>query len=165
MAERWISTESSPSLSGRRSRDTGPEVALRRALHALGARFRLHRRLAPACTPDIVLPRHRVAIWVDGCYWHSCPDHGRTKPFTGPNAEMWRTKMERTRERDVCAVETAKALGWSAVRIWEHDVRADADSAARRVLAAAIADTMNPSGQGSDGRGTLDSLRTDEHAQ
>lgn len=136
MAESWISTASSPSLSGRRNRDTVPEVELRRALHSLGARFRLQRRLGPACTPDIVLPGRRIAIWVDGCYWHSCPEHGRQKPFNGPNAGMWEAKMRRTRERDAAATELAESLGWTVVRIWEHEVRADPVQAATRVLGA-----------------------------
>ncbi|MFE6645097.1 very short patch repair endonuclease [Nocardioides sp. NPDC057772] len=154
VAERWVPTDASPSLSGRRSTNTGPEMALRRALHALGVRFRLHRRLAPACTPDIVLPGRRVAVWVDGCYWHSCPEHGRTKPFTGPNSEMWRAKMERTRDRDARAVETAEALGWAVVRIWEHDIRHDAVSAARLVLAASSADQTHTASSDTGGSGT-----------
>ncbi|MFI2486878.1 very short patch repair endonuclease [Promicromonospora kroppenstedtii] len=135
MAEQWISTKASPSLSGRKSRNTTPEVDLRRALHAMGARFRLHRRLGPECAPDFVLPRRRIAVWVDGCYWHSCAEHGRRKAFEGPNADLWTAKMERTRERDAIAVRQAESLGWTAVRIWEHDVRADPSAAARRVLA------------------------------
>lgn len=135
MGERWVRTSASPSLSGRRSKDTAPEIALRKALHAAGARFRLHRKLAKACSPDLVLPGRRIAVWVDGCYWHSCPEHGRMKPFTGPNAEMWQTKMERTRARDMQASHTAEELGWHVVRIWEHEVRADPEAAAVYVLA------------------------------
>lgn len=133
VAERWVTTGSSPSLSGRKNRDTEPEVELRRSLHALGLRFRLHRRLGRACTPDIVLPRWRIAVWVDGCYWHSCPEHGRHKPFRGPNAEKWKHKMERTRERDAAASRLAEKLGWKVVRVWEHEVRADPVTAAQRV--------------------------------
>lgn len=136
MAKQWISTEASPSLSGRKSRNTTPEVELRRALHAMGVRFRLHRRLGPACTPDFVLPGRRIAVWVDGCYWHSCPEHGRRRAFEGPNADLWAEKMARTQERDAIATREGEGLGWTAVRIWEHDVRADPAAAARRVLAA-----------------------------
>ncbi|MFI2365668.1 very short patch repair endonuclease [Promicromonospora sp. NPDC019610] len=136
MAEHWVSTKSSPSLSGRKSRNTTPEVELRRALHALGARFRLHRRLGPASAPDLVLPGRRIAVWVDGCYWHSCPDHGRRKAFEGPNAELWAAKMARTRERDTVATRQAEELGWTTVRVWEHEVRADPVRAAKRVLSS-----------------------------
>lgn len=136
MREEWTSTGASPSLSGRRNRDTVPEMALRRALHAAGARFRLQRRLAPACTPDLVLPARRIAVWVDGCYWHSCPEHGRRSPFTGPNAGLWAAKMARTRARDVASTQSALDLGWAVVRLWEHEILADPELAARRVLAA-----------------------------
>lgn len=136
MVEHWIPTAASKGLSGRKSRDTAPEVSLRRALHALGARFRLHRRLQRACTPDIVLPGKGIAVWVDGCYWHSCPEHGRRKPFTGPNAAQWDAKMARTRARDGAATRTAESLGWVVVRVWEHEILNDPVAAAHRVLAA-----------------------------
>ncbi|MFB8229941.1 very short patch repair endonuclease [Cellulosimicrobium sp. NPDC055967] len=136
MGEQWKSTSSSAVLSGRRNRDTAPEVALRRALHARGVRFRLQRRLAPSCTPDIVLPSRHVAVWVDGCYWDSCPQHGRRSPFTGPNAALWEAKMTRTRARDAAATETAQSLGWTVVRVWEHEVTSDRGAAAQTVLDA-----------------------------
>uniref|UniRef100_UPI0030F80937 very short patch repair endonuclease n=1 Tax=uncultured Nocardioides sp. TaxID=198441 RepID=UPI0030F80937 len=113
---------------------------LRRALHAAGLRFRLHRQLAKGCTPDIVLPRHRLAVFVDGCYWHSCPVHGRKKPWTGPNAHLWETKMRRTQERDARSTALAKEAGWTVIRIWEHEVRDDPSGAARRVVGAASDD-------------------------
>jgi DNA mismatch endonuclease, patch repair protein len=108
---------------------------LRRALHARGARFRLHRRLAPGCTPDLVLPGRRIAVFVDGDYWHSCPTHGRTRPFTGPNAVLWREKMARNRERDQHSSKAAQAAGWTVVRVWECAIRADPDATAVAVLA------------------------------
>ena len=73
---------------------------LRKALHAAGGRFRLHRQIAKGCTPDIVLPGRRLAVFVDGCFWHGCPTHGRKTPWTGPNAELWEEKMRRNAERD-----------------------------------------------------------------
>ncbi|HEX3649745.1 MAG TPA: hypothetical protein VHV49_15075, partial [Pseudonocardiaceae bacterium] len=75
----WTSTARSGHLRGRKSRDTGPELALRRALHARGLRFRLQIALTPRCRVDIVLPRHVVAVFVDGCFWHGCPEHGTTR--------------------------------------------------------------------------------------
>src|SRR4051794_37476817 len=71
----WVKTDRSRALSGRRSKDTAPEVALRKALHAAGARFRLHRRIVKGCTPDLVLPGRAVAVFVDGDFWHGCPVH------------------------------------------------------------------------------------------
>lgn len=133
----WVSTAKGAHLRGRVKQHTKPEVVLRRALHATGARFRLHPRLAKGCTPDLVLPRRRLAVFVDGCWWHSCPRHGRKTPFTGPNAELWAAKMARNKQRDHMATELAEALGWTVVRVWECEVTADADAAARRVLHSA----------------------------
>lgn len=77
----WVPTSAGAHLRGRRTEDTAPELILRRAVHALGFRFRLRRRLA-GCRPDFVMPRHRVAVFVDGCFWHNCPQHG-PKEFRG----------------------------------------------------------------------------------
>lgn len=133
--QRWTSTPRSAHLSGRRKTNTAPEMLLRRALHAAGARFRLHRRIAKGCTPDIVLPGRRVAVFVDGCYWHSCPVHGRQTPFSGPNAQLWEDKMRRNRNRDVRSTALAEEAGWTVVRVWEHEVTTDPRAAAARVLA------------------------------
>ena len=97
----------------------------------------MHRKLTACCTPDIVLPGRRVAVFVDGCWWHSCPVHGRKRPFTGPNAALWEAKMARNRERDEHATAAAEELGWTVVRLWECEIAADPQAAARRVLEAA----------------------------
>ena len=134
-SQQWTSTSRSSHLTGRRKTDTEPELLLRRALHAAGARFRLHRRLARGCTPDIVLPGRRIAVFVDGCYWHSCPKHGRKIPWTGPNAQLWEEKMRRNQERDERSTVLAQEAGWTVIRLWEHEVRADPPAAAQKVLA------------------------------
>jgi DNA mismatch endonuclease, patch repair protein len=131
----WVSTKAGAHLTRRRKVNTEPELLLRRALHAEGARFRLHRPLAPGCTPDIVLPRHKIAVFVDGDYWHSCPVHGRKNAFTGPNADLWAEKMRRNRERDRRSTDLARQAGWIVVRLWECTVRADPQASARAVLA------------------------------
>jgi DNA mismatch endonuclease (patch repair protein) len=136
MAEQWVSTAASKGLSGRRNKDTEPELLLRRALHAAGARFRLHRQLARGCTPDLVLPGRHVAVFVDGDFWHGCPAHGRVRRFRGPNAALWETKITRTQERDRRSTRLAEEAGWVVVRLWECEVRADPAAAARRVLTA-----------------------------
>lgn len=136
--ERWQHTDAGAHLAGRVRANTTPEVALRKALHAVGFRFRLHPRLAKGCTPDFVLPRHRVAVFVDGCYWHSCPQHGRQTPWTGPNAALWALKMERNRERDQRSTRLAQELGWTVVRIWEHEINNDVASAVERVGTAGV---------------------------
>ncbi len=113
-------------------RDTTPELALRSELHRRGLRFRVDR--APLAglrsRADIVFGPARVAVYVDGCFWHSCPEHG-TRPRA--NAEWWEQKLSRNRERDA---ETDRALrenGWEVVRIWEHE---DPVEAADRVEGA-----------------------------
>ena len=105
-----------------RSKDTAPEMAVRRALHARGYRFRLHRKDLPG-RPDIVLPRYRLAIFVHGCFWHGCPrcDRGLRRPKR--NASFWGAKLEGNRERDARNVAALEALGWTVVVAWECDVR------------------------------------------
>ncbi|MBT0993896.1 very short patch repair endonuclease [Cellulomonas sp. DKR-3] len=135
--ETWRATDAGGHLAGRVKTSTQPEVALRRALHAAGFRFRLHPKVAKGCTPDLVLPRHRVAVFVDGCFWHGCPDHGRRTPWTGPNAELWAAKMDRNKANDLRSTTLANDAGWTVVRIWEHEITSDIPVAVERVRAAA----------------------------
>lgn len=135
MGENWVSTSEGRHLSKRRKTNTSPEVELRKAVHAAGGRFRLHPQIAKGCTPDFVLPGRRVAVFVDGCFWHGCPDHGRKKPWTGPNAELWAEKMRRNAERDERSTRIAEEQGWRVVRVWECRVRTDPDGVAADVLA------------------------------
>src|SRR4051794_35843389 len=87
----WVSTAKSGQLRGRRNKDTKPELALRHALFALGARYRLQWRVGEHATADIAFLGRKVAIFVDGCFWHGCPRHGQ-RVFTGANAERWVAK-------------------------------------------------------------------------
>lgn len=96
---------------------TTPEILFRRALHAAGFRFRIHRRDLPG-RPDVVLPRAKLAIFIDGCYWHACEIHG-TLPKN--NREWWRAKFEENRKRDRRKDEALRALGWTPVHFWEHE--------------------------------------------
>ena len=132
---KWVSTEAGRHLRGRRTSSTEPEVRLRSAVHRLGLRFRLHVRVARHCTPDFVLPRWGVAVFVDGCFWHGCPRHPPT--FRGPNAGLWERKLAANRARDVRAVNAAQAAGWTVVRMWECEIRQDVDAAAQKVKDAA----------------------------
>jgi DNA mismatch endonuclease, patch repair protein len=122
--ERWTSTEKGRHLKGRRSKNTEPELALRRELHRRGFRFRLHRSLASGCNPDLVLPKFRLAVWVDGCFWHGHQTHTWT-PKSGPNSELWARKIEANRERDLRASDVAGQLGWKSLRVWECDIKRD----------------------------------------
>jgi DNA mismatch endonuclease, patch repair protein len=137
VSEKWVRTAEGRHLSGRRKESTAPEISLRKALHAAGARFRLHRHLAKGCTPDVVLPSRHVAVFVDGCFWHTCPEHGHKGPWTGPNADLWSDKMRRNHERDEYSTRTAQELGWQVFRIWECEVRRDCSDVVARVLGEA----------------------------
>lgn len=106
-------------LANKRS-GTKPEVALRSALHAAGYRFRKDYRIKLEKTsvrPDIVFPRVKVAIFVDGCFWHSCPLHGTTPRA---NADYWVPKLARNVQRDHEQAIALGSEGWLVLRIWEH---------------------------------------------
>ena len=120
MKERWVKTGFSKALSGRPSRNTKPEILLRCALHALGLRFRIHRRIGRRLTADIVLPRYSAVIFVDGCFWHQhrCQRGGR-RPPTGPNADMWTRKLTRVKDREEIARTILEADGYAVFRVWE----------------------------------------------
>ena len=100
-----------------RRRDTAPELAIRRALTARGLRYRLQRRDLPG-TPDIVFVSARVAIFVDGCFWHGCPDHG---VLPKSNRDWWRCKLAATRRRDENKDRALADAGWLPIHVWEHD--------------------------------------------
>lgn len=119
-------------LSAQRRRDTAPEMALRRELHRRGYRYfvdraplRGERRRA-----DLVFPRRKIAVYVDGCFWHSCPQHA-TRPKN--NADWWADKLAGNVRRDRDTDERLAAAGWTVIRVWEHE---DAVVAAQRVEAA-----------------------------
>lgn len=131
--QRWLSTQAGAHLRGRSKRDTAPERALRSALHARGFRFRLQRHLAKGCTPDVVLPRYGLALFVDGCFWHGCDRHGR-KTFAGPNADLWRAKLEANQKRDLRSTALAEAAGWRVLRLWECDIMSDVEVVVDRVV-------------------------------
>lgn len=117
-----------------RRSDTRPEVALRSALHHLGYRFRKDLRFAAGglkVRPDIVFTRRRVAIFVDGCFWHACPDHGR-RPTR--NEWYWTPKLERNVQRDRAADAALRSAGWTVLRVWEHVDVETAIASARAVL-------------------------------
>lgn len=101
--------------------DTGPERIVRRLVHSLGYRYRLHRRDLPGC-PDLVLPRYRTVIFVHGCFWHmhSCKA-GRKAPKT--NAEYWQAKRDRNRRRDARVRRQLRRQGWRVLTVWECQTR------------------------------------------
>jgi DNA mismatch endonuclease (patch repair protein) len=118
---RQLTPEQTAALMKRfRSRDTQPELAVRRALHALGLRYRVHRAVpsSPRRTIDIAFPTERLAVFIDGCYWHGCPVHGKT-PTT--NSDWWRQKIGSNVARDLETNEVLESHGWTVVRRWEHE--------------------------------------------
>lgn len=107
-------------MSLQRRRDTGCELAVRTLLHRLGLRYRVDYQIPdrPRARVDVAFTRMRVAVFLDGCFWHACPDHA-TWPKS--NGEWWKAKLEKNRNRDI---ENAAALtdaGWTVVRGWEHE--------------------------------------------
>ena len=104
-------------MAGIRGRDTKPEMIVRRAVHALGYRFRLHRRDLPG-TPDLVFPRHRMVVFVHGCFWHR---HEDCRFCTTPasNADFWTGKFLRNVERDRRVQDELASLGWRVAVVWE----------------------------------------------
>jgi DNA mismatch endonuclease (patch repair protein) len=106
------------------SASTAPELRLRKALHRLGYRYRVNARPVESirCKADIVFSRRRVCVFVDGCFWHGCPDH-----FEIPrvNSAWWSEKVEDNRARDRTKTGMLESEGWTVVRLWEHEVTTD----------------------------------------
>jgi DNA mismatch endonuclease (patch repair protein) len=111
----------SRNMAAIRGKDTKPEIVVRTALHALGYRFRLHRRDLPG-SPDIVLPKYRTVIFVHGCFWHShnCR-YGKVTPAT--RSEFWSDKRTGTVERDQRKTQALEMEGWRVLTIWECETR------------------------------------------
>jgi len=114
-------------MRGNKGRDTRPELAVRSAAHALGLRYNVGVSPLPGVrrTADLVFPKSKVAVFVDGCFWHGCPEHHRP---ARRNAEFWTAKIEGNMARDVDTDERLRAAGWTVVRIWEHEPPATAVS-------------------------------------
>jgi DNA mismatch endonuclease, patch repair protein len=107
-------------MQGNRGRDTGPELALRSAVHAMGLRYRISAQPIAGLrrTVDLLFVGARVAVFVDGCFWHGCPEHFKP-PRTNP--DYWRAKITRNRDRDTDTDRRFASAGWLVVRVWEHE--------------------------------------------
>jgi DNA mismatch endonuclease (patch repair protein) len=107
-------------MSSLRRKDNGAEMAVRRALHAAGYRYRVHYPIPglPRRTIDVAFTRARVGLFVDGCFWHSCPEHG-TRPTA--NSAWWAAKLGANAARDADTTAHLERLGWSVIRVWEHE--------------------------------------------
>ena len=136
-------------MSLQATRDTAPEMRLRRMLHARGLRYRVHVRPVPELrrTADVVFAGTKVAVFVDGCFWHSCPEHG-TAPSS--NADWWAEKLAKNVKRDADTDDRLAAAGWFVVRIWEHE-----DPAAASLRVADAVRTRATSGRTRSANPTL----------
>lgn len=119
-------------MQGNRGRDTQPELAVRRILHRAGFRYRVDMRPVQDLPrrADIVFTRRRVAVFIDGCFWHGCPAHYRPAQV---NAKRWQEKIDGNRRRDRDTNQRLVEEGWTVLRVWEHEPPADAVS---RIVAA-----------------------------
>ena len=119
-------------MRGIRSRDSKPELAVRSAVHALGLRYQVAVRPDGARnSADLVFSRARVAVFVDGCFWHGCPIHGR-EPRN--NREYWLPKLEGNRARDARVTHALRASGWEVLRFWAHEEPFDVAARIRDVV-------------------------------
>jgi DNA mismatch endonuclease (patch repair protein) len=138
-------------MQGNKGRDTRPELAVRSAAHALGLRYRVGVSPLPGMrrTADLVFPRAKVAVFVDGCFWHGCPEHHRP---ASRNAEFWMTKIEGNRVRDADTDARLKLAGWQVIRIWEHEPPAEAAGKISAAVRTEAADNQRNHDERADAR-------------
>jgi len=137
----------SRNMAAIRRRDTKPEVKLRSALHRLGYRFRKDHPIrveGKLIRPDIAFTKRRVAVFVDGCFWHSCPEHGR---HPSVNDNYWSPKLEGNARRDRDQSAALRSVGWKVLRFWEHEEQEAVVTTIQEMLTAgeAVADALRQS--------------------
>lgn len=125
-------------MQANRSRDTRPELEVRRRLHRLGLRYRV--AMAPEAglrrRADIVFTRARIAVFIDGCFWHGCPEHGRLN--FNYNADYWPAKIAANVARDADTNARLKDAGWTVLRFWEHEDATDVAENVQRAIGAKV---------------------------
>jgi DNA mismatch endonuclease (patch repair protein) len=129
MADVMTPAQRSHCMSRIRARDTQPEVVIRKMLWSLGCRYRINSSLPGK--PDIVFTRQRLAVFIDGCFWHRCPLHYQA-PATNPG--FWETKIAGNVRRDRDVDARLGKTGWSTLRFWEHEVKNDPEQVLRGIL-------------------------------
>lgn len=130
-ADSWASSEAvRRTMVGNRSRDTRPELGVRSAIHRSGLRYRVAARPLPGLrrTADLLFRPARVAVFIDGCFWHGCPTH-YAEPRT--NADYWSAKVARNTQRDLDTNQRLREVGWIVLRYWEHEA---VDDIAREII-------------------------------
>lgn len=131
MTDVLTSKQRSYCMSRIRCKNTKPELALRKSLWGIGYRYRVNYKLAGK--PDIVFPGKKVAVFVDGCFWHFCPEHC-TVPDT--NRDFWGKKLGRNVERDKEVTAKLEKESWKVIRIWEHEIKTDLALCVSRIVRA-----------------------------
>jgi DNA mismatch endonuclease (patch repair protein) len=142
MADTLTPEQRQKCMSRVKGKNTKPELALRSALHALGFRFRLHRRNLPGC-PDIVLPKYRTVIFLHGCFWHQHPGCRKaTIPIS--NYEFWLAKLRGNAGRDKQNTAILQRNGWRVLTVWECDLKCGEELIAKQL--SRIIDTCRETG-------------------
>lgn len=145
MADMKSDQERSRNMAAVKSRNTTPELLLRKAVWRRGMRFFTPsgwKRLTgtrPPGSPDLIFPRARLAVFVDGCFWHGCPEH-----YTAPddNRDFWHGKLEKNMRRDQIVNAALAAAGWRVLRFWEHELKRGGIDLVADTIAAALAETV-----------------------
>lgn len=140
------SAEASRRMAKVRQKGTGAEMALRRELYRCGLRYRVDYVVLkkPRRIADVAFPGLKIAIFVDGCFWHGCPEHAS---WPKQNAEFWRQKIEANRQRDRDTNERLSRVGWTVLRFWQHDSPSEAGESVKRVVTKArwaLSTSKNP---------------------
>jgi DNA mismatch endonuclease (patch repair protein) len=138
-------------MAGIKGKDTGPELLIRRALHARGLRFRLHDRRLPG-TPDLVFPSRKAVVFVEGCYWHGHDCHLFKLPSS--RTEFWSEKIESNRRRDIRVRQELQILGWRQLTVWECALKGRA-----RLPFPAVVDTIVQWLESSEPAGEIEGMR------
>ena len=122
MADKFTKEQRSEIMSRVHSADTTPEIKVRKLLHSMGYRFRLHRADLPG-KPDIVLPKYKAVVFVNGCFWHGCPTCRHAKIRPASNADYWNRKLDRNMARDRENYAALESMGWRVVVVWECETK------------------------------------------
>lgn len=128
MSDVLTKSQRSYCMSKIRGKDTTPELALRKTLWKMGYRYRLKNKLPGK--PDIVFPGVKLAVFIDGCFWHGCPEHNTTPKS---NAQFWAVKLNKNKERDRKVNELLMDAGWEVLRFWEHEIKKDLELVVRKI--------------------------------
>lgn len=116
-------------MSRIRGKDTKPEITLRKALWARGVRYRKQYKITGK--PDLAFPGKKVAVFVDGCFWHGCPDHSS---IPKKNTDFWQSKLQKNIERDKNVSNILESEGWMVMRFWEHEIKKNVNDVAEQIL-------------------------------